>query len=323
MLPRLQLRVLVQGLPGREPAERNRGGREVVHAIRLGGQVGGGCGDVLGGGAGAVETDQTIDLVAWLQSAASGPVAATTPDRSWQGMAGQLSGQSSSPDVMAVARTSTSTSPDPASGTGMSGCSGWPDQGSRRTWRASCGQGRSWAVSLSGRSGARAGIAPSAAPPPTAARSAGSAEDLLRRADAMLPAPGQIPRAPGFRVHGLDDLAVPAEILDAAGDLDVYHTWLVADRSPTVHGSSGLVHVVTGPDSLARAEISRVPARLIACTSPVWRCIVTVLPGSSRISSDQPSEVKRSGRNHFPARPGSTACRRSREAAWVRMSPGA
>src|SRR5439155_2825133 len=53
------------------------------------------------------------------QPSASGPVAATTPDTSWQGMAGQLSGQVSSSAVIAVARTCTSSSPGPGSGTGM------------------------------------------------------------------------------------------------------------------------------------------------------------------------------------------------------------
>ena len=39
---------------------------------------------------------------------------------------------------------------------------------------------------------------------------------------------------------------------------------------------------------------------LKAWTSPVWRCTATALPGSSRISSDQPSAAKRSGRNDLP-----------------------
>jgi len=58
-----------------------------------------------------------------------------------------------------------------------------------------------------------------------------SAEDLRCRVHAMLPAPGQVERALGFRVDGLDDLAVFAEILDAASHLDVHHAWLVTDRS--------------------------------------------------------------------------------------------
>jgi hypothetical protein len=37
----------------------------------------------------------------------------------------------------------------------------------------------------------------------------------------VLPAPGQVQRALGARVDGVDDLAVLAEILDGAGDLDV------------------------------------------------------------------------------------------------------
>src|SRR5689334_8531514 len=169
-------------------------------------------------------------------------------------MAGQLSGHSSSPVVTAVARTSTSTSPGPVSGTGMLWLLRLAGSGLEAHMARIMRTGSLMGCVPSGRSGARAGIAPSAAPPPATARSAGSSEDLLRRADAMLPAPGQVPRAPGFRVHGLDDLAVPAEILDAAGDLDVHHTRLVADRSPAVHGSGGLVHVVTGSDSLAGAE---------------------------------------------------------------------
>src|SRR6185369_3844177 len=45
-----QLSVLVQRLPGGERAERNGGGGQVIHGDGLGGQVGGGGGDVLGGG---------------------------------------------------------------------------------------------------------------------------------------------------------------------------------------------------------------------------------------------------------------------------------
>ena len=46
-------------------------------------------------------------------------MADTTPDKSWQGMAGQLSGQVSSSAVIAVAHTCTSSSPGPGSGMGM------------------------------------------------------------------------------------------------------------------------------------------------------------------------------------------------------------
>jgi hypothetical protein len=46
--------------------------------------------------------------------------------------------------------------------------------------------------------------------------------------------------------------------------------------------------------------ISRVPETLNACRSPVCRCSATTLPGSRRISSDQPSSEKRSGRNDLP-----------------------
>src|SRR5262249_46084475 len=52
------------------------------------------------------------------QPLAPRPTAATTPDKSWHGMAGQVSGQVSSAAVTAVARTSTSSSPGAGSGTG-------------------------------------------------------------------------------------------------------------------------------------------------------------------------------------------------------------
>ena len=119
VLPGLQPGVLVQGLPGGERAERNSGGREVIDGGRLGRKLGRGGGHVFGGGAGPVEADQAIDLTARGPALHSRPAAATTPDRSWQGMAGQLSGQVSSPAVTAVACTSTSSSPGPGSGTGM------------------------------------------------------------------------------------------------------------------------------------------------------------------------------------------------------------
>ena len=64
MLPGSQLSVLVQRLPGGKRAERNGGGRQMIDRAGLGGKVGGGGGDVLGGGTGAVETDQAVDLVA-------------------------------------------------------------------------------------------------------------------------------------------------------------------------------------------------------------------------------------------------------------------
>jgi hypothetical protein len=59
----LQLRVLVQRLPGRERTKRNGGRLEVIHGSGLRGEVGRGSGDVLGGGAGAVESDQAVNLV--------------------------------------------------------------------------------------------------------------------------------------------------------------------------------------------------------------------------------------------------------------------
>src|SRR6266581_3993728 len=121
-------------------------------------------------------------------------------------MAGQLSGQVSSSAVIAVARTSTSSSPGPGSG-----------------------MGTLWLVRLAG-SGLDARIARTASfmghvLPLFRARSFGpaSAEDLGGRFHAMLPAPGQVHRALGVRVHGLDDLAVLTEILDGADDLDVHH----------------------------------------------------------------------------------------------------
>jgi hypothetical protein len=70
----------------------------------------------------------------------------------------------------------------------------------------------------------------------------------------MLPAPGQIERALGFRADGLDDLAVSAEVLDAPDHLDVHQARLVTDRSPSVDGARGLVHVVTGSNPLASAK---------------------------------------------------------------------
>src|SRR6201999_2955138 len=83
---------------------------------------------------------------------------------------------------------------------------------------------------------------------------AGSAADLRGRLHAVLPAPGQVHRALGFRVHGLDDLAVVAEVLDGAGDLDVHHARPVANGSPSVEGARGLVDVVAGPDALPGTE---------------------------------------------------------------------
>jgi len=47
-----QPRVLVQGPPGGERAERNGGGRDMVHGGRLGGQISGGDGDEVGGSPG-------------------------------------------------------------------------------------------------------------------------------------------------------------------------------------------------------------------------------------------------------------------------------
>src|SRR5262249_7854440 len=47
-----------------------------------------------------------------------GPAPTTTPDRSWHGITGHASGQVSSPAVIAVARTCTSTSPGFGRGTG-------------------------------------------------------------------------------------------------------------------------------------------------------------------------------------------------------------
>src|SRR5262249_46556197 len=66
MLSRPQPRVLVQRLPGGERAERDGSGRQGIPRSGLGGEVGGGggSGDVLGGGTGAVETNQAIDVVA-------------------------------------------------------------------------------------------------------------------------------------------------------------------------------------------------------------------------------------------------------------------
>src|ERR1044071_3721903 len=106
-----------------------------------------------------------------------------------------------------------------------------------RTWRASSGRHRSWQCPFCGRDSVR-----------------GSAADLRGRLHAVLPAPGQVHRALGFRIHGLDDLAVVAEVLDGAGDLDVHHAGLVADGSPSVEGARGLVDVVAGSDALAGPE---------------------------------------------------------------------
>ncbi len=63
MLPRLQPRVLVQGLPGRERTQGNGSGLGMADTGRLGGQVRGRRSDVLGRSAGTVETDQAIHLI--------------------------------------------------------------------------------------------------------------------------------------------------------------------------------------------------------------------------------------------------------------------
>ena len=63
MLPRLQPRVLVQGLPGRKCTQRNGGGLGMADAGRLGRQVRSRRGDVLGRGAGTVKGDEAIHLI--------------------------------------------------------------------------------------------------------------------------------------------------------------------------------------------------------------------------------------------------------------------
>src|SRR5215475_5773392 len=152
-------------------------------------------------------------------------------------MAGQFSGQVSSPAVIAVAHTSTSSSPGPGSGMGMV-----------------------WLVRLAGSEfdAHMASIERTASSMavsfPWSGSFAGSAADLRGRLHSLFPAPGQVHRALGFRIHGLDDLAVVAEVLDGAGDLDVHHARLVADGAPSVEGARGLVDVVAGPDALAGTE---------------------------------------------------------------------
>ena len=71
MLPGSQLRVLMQRLPGRKRAERDGGGREMIHRGGLEGKIGGGSGNVLGGRAGAVETDQAVNFFAGLPAGGS------------------------------------------------------------------------------------------------------------------------------------------------------------------------------------------------------------------------------------------------------------
>ena len=118
MLAGPQVRVLMQGLPRGERAERDGRRGDVVGRSGFRGQGGGRDGRVLGGGTGPVESDQPETSSPWRQRLTPGPAAATTPDRSWHGMAGHASGQVSSPAVTAVARTCTSTSPRPGLGTG-------------------------------------------------------------------------------------------------------------------------------------------------------------------------------------------------------------
>jgi hypothetical protein len=108
----------VQGLPRGEPAERDGRRSNVADGCRFRRQIRSRHDGVLGGGTRPGESNQPEYLIAVPPAASRGPAPTTTPDRSWHGMTGHASGQASSPAVIAVARTCTSTSPGSSRGTG-------------------------------------------------------------------------------------------------------------------------------------------------------------------------------------------------------------
>jgi hypothetical protein len=86
------------------PERNGGGGRQMIHRSGLGSQVGGRGGDILGGGTGAVKTDQAVDVVAGAPAADPATRRSHRLDRSWQGIA--------------VAQTSASSLPGPGAGDG-------------------------------------------------------------------------------------------------------------------------------------------------------------------------------------------------------------
>jgi hypothetical protein len=113
-----QLAVVEQALPGAEPGERDRRALEVVERARFRCEDRFGRCDVVGGGPVAIEGGEPVDLVSDLGVLWPGPVAAMTPESSYDGVAGsRSSGQVSSLRVIAPAWTRTSTSPGPGRGT--------------------------------------------------------------------------------------------------------------------------------------------------------------------------------------------------------------
>src|SRR5689334_12349102 len=162
-----------------------------------------------------------------------GPEAATTPERSWHGMTGQVSGQVSSWAVTAVAATRTSTSPGAGGGTGT-----W----SRLRLVGSLDEARMARIVPSGLFIGAASLV---------GGERDSAEDPRVGSDALALAPVQVDSALAGRAHGLGDLAIKTEVLDGSGHLEVDDAGPVAGRAPGVNGAGGLVDVVARPDELA------------------------------------------------------------------------
>ena len=157
VLPGLELRVLMQGLPCGERAQRDGRGSDVIDGGGLGCEVGGGGRDESGGRAGAVEPDQAVDLVAGLPA---GNVRACRGDYAGQVVAGDgrpllrpgelVGGDGGGADL-------DEQFAGPGIGHGYaSRRSGWQDRHSQRAWRAS-GPDRSRLVSVSVLAGPREG----------------------------------------------------------------------------------------------------------------------------------------------------------------------
>src|SRR5215510_9680362 len=118
VLPRLQVCVLMQRLPGRQRPQRERSRLDVPDGHGPRSRSAAGTVTYSAAAPGRSNPTRPYTFSPGCQPLTPRPAAATTPDTSWHGIAGQVSGQVSSPAVTAVAWTSTSSSPGAGSGTG-------------------------------------------------------------------------------------------------------------------------------------------------------------------------------------------------------------
>jgi hypothetical protein len=96
--------VLEKALPRAEPGERDNSALHVISRSRLSGEDGRRNHRVIGGGAVTIGAAQRVDGRADCYAGNARPTPATTPENSYEGIAGRrLAGQLSSPRVIAAA----------------------------------------------------------------------------------------------------------------------------------------------------------------------------------------------------------------------------